>query len=118
MQDQPLPDTALRCSAFNLMTALDAYDVASARMVDRWLDIELYADFSSQIDAIRQHGVSVPSLTVHSLQLVIAHSELVCTLWQSSSVSVSAAKLQEVMERHTLAVNVLRCAAAKMLRND
>lgn len=110
----PIP----RCDAFNLMCALDAYDVASARLVESWLDMAAYTEFNRQIEPIREHGVTIPALTVLSLQLVIAHSELVSTMWQQSSVGVSAARLRDVMARHTVAVNALRVAAARLLRND
>jgi hypothetical protein len=112
------PDSGIRRDAFNLMSALDAYDLASSQLVERWLDMDLYTEFSKQIDAIRDHGVAVPTLTVLSLELVIAHSELVSTLWQNASVGVPAPKLYEVQARHTAAINMLRAAAAKLLRND
>ena len=117
MQVHSRPDSALRCSAFDLITALDAYDAASTQLVARWLDMELYEDFSKQLDAIRERGVSAPALTVLSLQLVIAHSELVCLMWQHSSVGVSATKMQEVQARHSHSIDALRAAAARLLRN-
>jgi hypothetical protein len=70
------------------------------------------------VDAIREHGASVPVLTVLSLQLVIAHSELVCTMWQNSSVGVSPVKMQEVKARHTDSIHALAAAASKLLRSD
>ena len=118
MQGQFLPTSEPRCDAFNLISALDAYDLASTKLVENWLDMELYAEFSKQIDVIREHGVSVPVLTVLSLQLVIAHSELLCTMWQNSSVGVNPVKLQDVKARHTASVHALAAAAARLLRND
>lgn len=112
MQDHTFPETLLRHSISEMLSALDAYDVASTRLVETWLDMDLYTEFSQQIDDIREQGVAIPTLTVLSLQLVIAHSELVSTMWQNASMGVNAARLQEVKERHTLAVNALRAAAA------
>ncbi|HET8748582.1 MAG TPA: hypothetical protein VFM98_23510 [Ramlibacter sp.] len=113
-----LSESTRRSTSFDLVAAIDAYEDASTRLVARWLDMDLYSDVSRQIDAIRERGVSDPSLTVFSLQLVIAHSELICTMWQNSSVGVSAAKLQEVQARHTLAVRALREAVGHLSRVD
>lgn len=118
MQEPRFPNSILRHGAFHLMSALDAYELGSLRLVETWLDMDVYADVSGQIDAIREHGVTSPALTVLSLQLVIAHSELVSTMWQNSSVGVAPAKVREVTERHTLAIDAVRVAAARLLRND
>lgn len=112
MQTLPFPAPARRRDPFDLVSALDSYEAATTRLVESWLDMEVYADFSRQIDAIRDHGVPDSSLTVLSLQLVIAHSELVSTLWQHASVGVPAQKMQEVQERHALAIDALRVAVA------
>jgi hypothetical protein len=112
MQDHTLPETPLRHRASGLLAALDTYELTSARLVDRWLDMDIYRDCSTQIDAIREQGVTSPALTVLSLQLVIAHSELVGTMWQNASKGVCEARLQEVKDRHALAINALRSAAA------
>ena len=53
----PLPEPTLRSSPFDLVTAIDAYEISSTLLVARWLDMELYADVSRQIDAIRERGV-------------------------------------------------------------
>lgn len=116
MQSPPVLPSVLRPDAFKLLSALDAYDLTCARMLESWFDMHAYADFARQIDAIREHGVSAPELTVLSLQLVIAHSELVSTLWQDSCVRVNASRMQEVRERHSIAINALRAAAARPLR--
>lgn len=113
----PFPsESEVRCGAFNLMAALDAYELASARLVEAWPDPHLYADVTQQIEEIREHGVSNPVLTVLSLQLVIAHSELVSALWQNASEPVAALALQEVRQRHAIALEALRVAAARVLR--
>lgn len=121
MQESPSPSLSFvvrSADAFNLLSALDAYDDAAARLVETWLDMDLYADFSKQVDAIRAHGVSTPALTVLSLQLVIAHSELVSTMWQNASVGVGEERMREVQQRHALAIAALRTVAVRMLRND
>lgn len=118
MQASPLPYAVRSRDAFDLLSALDAYDVAAQRLVASWLDMEVYSDFSRKVDAIRDHGAAVPALTVLSLQLVIAHSELVSTLWQNASVGVSTEGMRDVQDRHTAAVEALRASATRLLRND
>lgn len=112
MQDHTFSPTLLRDRASDLLAALAAYELTSTRLVDRWLDMDIYQECSTQIDAIREQGVANPALTVLSLQLVIAHSELVGTMWQNASMGVCGARLQEVKDRHALAINALRSAAA------
>jgi hypothetical protein len=114
----PLPEPTLRSSPFDLVTAIDAYEISSTLLVARWLDMELYADVSRQIDAIRERGVSEPSLTVFALQLVIAHSELVSTLWQNASVGVCPTMLKEVQARHAHAIRALRGGVAHLSGRD
>ena len=92
--------------------------IALAKKHGVWLDMDVYASFSSQIDAIRARGPGVPSLTVPLLHLVIAHSELVCTLWQNASVGGGAAQLKEVQARHADAVARVRALIARILRSD
>jgi len=111
-------DPLLRSEAAEVLLALLSYEQTGIRLVQTWLDMEVYSEFSRQIDAIRTRGPSVPSLTVPLLHLVIAHSELVCTLWQNASVGGGAARLKEVEERHAQAIEALRASIARMLRND
>ena len=115
---QPFLADAVRVDTFHLVSALDAYAVAATRLVERWFDADAYADVQRRIDTIRDHGVTQPALTVLSLQLVIAHAELVSTLWQNASADVSAAHLQEVRARHAVAVELLRAGSAQLQRSE
>jgi hypothetical protein len=115
MQPYSSGDSLTRCEAFNLAAALDAYELTCSRLVSQWMHMELYAQAGAAIAAIREHGVSVPSLTVLTLQLAIAHCELESTLWQKKSVGVSAEQLDEALARHADAAQCLRIAARKIL---
>jgi hypothetical protein len=117
MQDRPAPASfaspfARRDERFDLASALERYEATCTRLVDTWFDMDLYAEFRKQLEAIRQYAMTVPALTVYSLQLAIAHFELVSTLWQDASVGISAARLEEVKMRHTIAAEAMRAAAA------
>ena len=85
MQDRSFPASSpslftRRDERLDLASSLDRYVAASTRLVDTWFDMDLYADFRKQLEAIRQHAMTDPALTVYSLQLAIAHFELVSTL--------------------------------------
>ena len=117
MQDRAVPASfhstfTRRDERLDLASALERYEATCARLVDTWFDMDLYADFRKQLEAIRQYAMTVPALTVYSLQLAIAHFELVSTLWQDASVGVSAARLEEVKMRHAMAVEAMRAGAA------
>jgi hypothetical protein len=108
----PASTSAVRAEAFSLPAALDAYELTCSRLVTGWLDMGQFADAGHAIAAIRQYGVSNPSLTVLALQLAIAHAELESVLWEKSALGGSEAKLLAVRERHAIAVQALRMAAA------
>lgn len=114
MQDRSVCDSppVRHNTRFDLASALDRYEATCTRLVDTWFDMDRYADFRKQLEEIRQHAFRVPALTVFSLQLGIAHFELLSTLWQDASVGVSTARLEEVKMRHTIAVQAMRAAAA------
>ena len=111
-------DSATRCDAFNLVAALDAYEVICSQLVTGWKDMDLYAHAGTAIAAIREHGVSVPSLTVLTLQLAIAHCEFESILWKKLNVEVTAENLKEVLDRHAHAVQELRFAGRKILLQE
>ena len=97
----------------DLVSAISAYERASTRVVRTWFDIDDYAECSKLIDVVRDEGVLQPVLAVLALQLYIAHSELISTLWQNAAVGVAAVKMDEVQARHTAAIVALRAAAAE-----
>lgn len=107
-----------RCDASDLAAALDAYEVTCFQLVNRWKHTGLYAQAGAAIAAIRELGVPAPTLTVLTLQLVIAHGELESVLWRQFTVDeVSPETLQQVVSRHAVALQDLRLAAQKILVN-
>ena len=113
MQDRSGPSAVLPPfvpgrEAVDLLPVLDRYETASSRLVDSWFEPDAYANFSAEIDAIREQGLKVAPLTLFSLQLLIAHSELVSAMWQLSAAAASPAQVQAVRKRHAIAVQALR----------
>ena len=121
MQDRPLPFLSLLSQAegrrenLDFVSALAAYEEASALEVESWFDIDRYAEFSKLGDAVREDGVAVPELTALTLQLHIAHAELVSTLWQNVAVGVPPVHMEQVRARHAVAIEGLRAAATQVL---
>lgn len=48
--------------ALQLVTALERYEGDVARMVDTWLDVDLYGSVSDQIEQIRAFSGALPQL--------------------------------------------------------
>lgn len=103
--------------AFQLVAALEKYDEDAGRMVDTWLDMELYRSVSDQIEQIRLYSAALPRLSVPWVELLIAHAELVHSLWRLRFQHVEAdrVRLEEVRARHSHCVAVLRSRCVRLL---
>ena len=91
-----------------LASTLDRYEADSARMVGTWFDMDLYSEVSAEIDEIQRYSVSLPGISVAAAALLIAHSELVYTLWRNADV-------QDVQREHTACIESLRKACRHRL---
>jgi hypothetical protein len=101
---------ALDAVAFQLAAALDQYEQDVLRMMDAWVDIELYGEVSTQVEKIRMYSSSLPEVRVQWVELLIAHAELVHGLWRTHSARTGDAResLEEVQARHAHAIAALR----------
>ena len=79
-----LTSGALSAICFQLLDALERYERDAARLVATWLDLELYHTVSDEIDEILRYSASQPRLSVPAAALLIAHSELVYSLWRGT----------------------------------
>ncbi len=98
-----------------MLAALDAYEHTSHSLVANWPDSERYAEAVQRLEPVRQLGLTLPSLTIPSLLLAIAHAELVSLLWEASSSDVPPARMQIARQRHAQAVQVLRLASERLV---
>lgn len=73
---------ALNAIALQLVVALEEYDRDAALMVDTWLDMDLYHKVSEEVEDIRRASAALPHLSVHWVEFLIAHAELVHALWR------------------------------------
>ena len=108
---------ALDAIAFQLAAALEQYDQDVTAMVDTWLDMDLYHQVSAQVERIRMYSAALPALSVHWVELLIAHAELVHSLWRLRFQEVEAdrARLQQVRERHARCIASLRMRCLRLL---
>jgi len=107
---------ALDAVALQLRAALDQYEADVNGMVDEWLDMERYHAVSEQIERIRQYSAALPALRVQWMELLIAHAELVHSLWRRRFQEVDADRqlLAQSRERHARCVQSLRERCLRM----
>ena len=101
---------ALDAIALQLTAALDQYDRDVGRMVDTWLDMELYHGVSEEIEEIRLYSAALPRISVQWVELLIAHAELVHCLWRLrfQDDRQQGCKLHEARNRHAACIASLR----------
>jgi hypothetical protein len=111
--DAPAHDTL----AFQLVAALEKYDEMVARMVETWLDMDLYREVSEQVEHIRMLTAALPHFSVCWVELLIGHAELVHSLWRLrfKEHESERAKLDEVRERHSACVASMRRQCMRIL---
>jgi hypothetical protein len=108
---------ALDAITFQLAAALENYELHVGQMVDTWLDMELYRTVSDEIEQIRMYSAALPQLSVHWVELLIAHAELVHCLWKMQYGTDAAAKehLEGLRRRHADAAASLRKRCLRLL---
>lgn len=104
---------ALRATAIETAMGLARYERHVRRLVDTWVDMELYQTVSSEIDHIRTCCGPLPQVAVPWTALLISHAELVHALWQSMDdpAGARAPAVQARLQEHLACIDVLarRC---------
>jgi len=108
---------ALDAIAFQLAAGLEKYEESVQRMVDNWLDMELYRTVSEEIEEIRMYSAALPQLSVAWVELLIAHAELVHCLWRGEHAATlpDGRTLPQVREHHRACVATLRSRCLRLL---
>lgn len=107
--------------AFQLAMALDRYQQDVEAMVASWLDMDLYGQVSDEVEEIRGYCAALmPDVSVHWVELLIAHAELVHSLWRLRfrEDSMDGERLREVRARHDGCVASLRARCLRLLANS
>jgi hypothetical protein len=103
--------------AFQLAAALERYEQDVGRMMDTWLDMDLYREVSRQVEEIRMYSAALPQLSASWLEVLIAHAELIHHMWrvQNARPAPQARDLAAVRERHAAAVRRLHDACLRLI---
>ena len=104
---------ALRATAIETAMALARYERHVRRLVNTWVDMELYQTVSSEIDQIRTCCGTLPQVAVPWTALLISHAELVHALWQSmpDPAGAQGPAVQAKLQEHLVCIDALarRC---------
>jgi hypothetical protein len=110
---------ALDAIAFQLASALDAYDVTFDSLMRAWPDMDLYHSASASMDELRMYSAALPQLAVPYVSLLIAHAELVHTLWKNSNgKTVADEVLAAARDDHRSAISALRRKCLRLLAEN
>lgn len=101
---------ALDAVAFQLAATVERYEDHVEQLVMGWLDMDCYRTVSAEMDEIQLLSSSLPQLTVPAVALLIAHSELVFSLWRDGR------GLQECLRRHRACAAELHRRSLRLLR--
>jgi len=103
--------------AFQLAAALERYESDVARMMDTWLDMDLYRDVSRQVEEIRMYSAALPQLSVAWVEVLIAHAELIHHMWRAQHARPAPGHedFDAVLQRHGDAVKRLHDGCLRLL---
>jgi hypothetical protein len=108
---------ALDAITLQLAAALEKYEQDVAAMIDSWLDVELYNRVSREIEEIRMYSTAIPMLSLQWVELLIAHAELVHSLWRLrlQQVDRNSSHVETLRQRHAGCVATLRSRCLRLL---
>jgi hypothetical protein len=104
--------------ALQLAAALDAYERDVDAMVATWLDMDRYRQVSDEVEEIRLYcSALMPQLSVPWAEVLIAHAELVHSLWRLRfrEDAQDRERLREVRARHDGCLHSLRARCLRFL---
>jgi hypothetical protein len=103
--------------AFQMAAALETYEHDVERMLEEWLDMDLYREVSGQVEEIRMYSAALPQLGVPWVEVRISHAELIHHMWrvQNARPAPDAEDFESVRQRHAEAVRRLHAACLRLL---
>ena len=110
-------DAAFDAIACQLIAALERYEQDSGRMIAAWPDLEAYGEASDTIERIRMYAGALPEVRVQWVELLIAHADLVHSLWrvQYRGEGEVASGLAQLRDHHSDCVAALRQRCLRIL---
>lgn len=106
--------------AFQLAAALDQYERDVARLVESWLDVDLYHAVTGHVSRVRSFASALPQVSVPWVELLIAHSELVHALWRLrfAQDGTDRGMPADVLARHAASVAAMRTHCLRLLASE
>ena len=101
-------EAAADAVAFQLVALLEQYEGDADRLATTWLDMELYARVSREVEEMRLYCASLPQVSVAWVRLLIAHAELIHCLWKTGHSSGASPQVAQCSSQHGRAVTELR----------
>ena len=99
--------------AFQLMAALEQYEIDLGRLQRNCGDMGIYAELAHQFDRMQQFASSLPDLLVHWVQLMISRYELINRLRLAASRKQLRHSVAQTLDQHQRDAAALRrkCSA-------
>src|SRR3954469_19670053 len=73
-----------QATALHAVACLQHYEERVHRLVESWLDMDVYQSVSAEVDAVKSSCALLPGLSVPIADLLVTHAELVHCLWRAS----------------------------------
>jgi hypothetical protein len=110
----------LTAIAFQLSAALETYQMHFEALSDPWSQRRQYERVSSVFDEIRMLKGALPELSVHMVEVLICHVELMKGLWLhgTSQESVDANALDALRSKHRDAVSTMRSRCLRFFSRE
>jgi hypothetical protein len=102
---------AHRAHALQAAAALARYERHVRRLAATWLEMELYATVSAEIDEIGRACAQLPDVQVSWVALLVSHTELVHALWRVGKPSLEVDDSSLALREHLQCIDALarRC---------
>jgi hypothetical protein len=107
--------SAVNAVYLQLMGAVDAYALETARLSSARVDPEAYHRMRVHLDDMRRYAQDVPGLSASWVELLIRHFELLHVRWKIERGEQDLASLHTVVANHDAAVQSLRTLCRAML---
>jgi hypothetical protein len=105
--------------AIQLAGALELYERDMERLIGTWLDVDLYHAVTGHVDRIRFFATALPQASLVWVELLIAHSELVHSLWRLrlDEGGPGGGAPEGVLSRHAAGVAAMKACCLRLLSN-
>jgi hypothetical protein len=90
---------ALNAIVFQLAATLDRYEQDIDALLGEWPDTRRYEAVRRHMDHLQMFSSSVPVVAVSAVALLIAHSELIFTLWRADPAQRPSDELDRARRR-------------------